>query len=54
MKNAIVLLSLIGCTSDSDISRRRGMPLRRDAGQTMAPIRMKTQPVRRTLGRLRA
>ena len=38
MKNAIVLLSLIGCTSDSDISETAGDALYgEDAGQTMAP-----------------
>ena len=38
MKNTIVLLSLIGCTSDSDISETAGDALYgEDAGQTMAP-----------------
>ena len=38
MKNALALLSLIGCTSDSEISETAGDVLYgEDAGQTMAP-----------------
>ena len=38
MKNALALLSLIGCASDADISETAGDVLYgEDAGQTMAP-----------------